>query len=70
VRGLKPRESFPTTKTVYTVPQDAKGPLTLTETVTANGDLGICTSAKYRRITGGTFRVEASLTGQCPGPVG
>jgi hypothetical protein len=43
---------------------------TNTVRLTASGDLGVCQSDKYPRITGGTIRAEATLQGKCPGPVG
>jgi hypothetical protein len=38
--------------------------------LSANGEMGICNSKKFPKITGGTVRAEASLTAACPGPVG
>ncbi|WP_405974383.1 hypothetical protein OG496_40505 [Streptomyces sp. NBC_00988] len=38
--------------------------------LSANGELGICSSAAHPKITGGTVRIEASLTAVCPGPIG
>ncbi|MBW5249201.1 hypothetical protein JGS39_09280 [Streptomyces sp. P01-B04] len=36
----------------------------------ANGEMGTCHSAVHPKITGGTVRVEASLSAACPGPFG
>ncbi|MEU0784639.1 hypothetical protein ABZ341_24070 [Streptomyces sp. NPDC006173] len=41
-----------------------------TSRLLASGEVGLCNSAKYPAITGGTIRIEAVLTGACPGPVG
>ncbi|WP_066363089.1 hypothetical protein [Herbidospora mongoliensis] len=38
--------------------------------LSGSGELGICSSKKYPKITGGTIRVESSLTAVCPGPIG
>ncbi|WP_330461636.1 hypothetical protein OIB37_35095 [Streptomyces sp. NBC_00820] len=38
--------------------------------LSANGDMGICSSSTHTGITGGTVQIEASLTAQCPGPYG
>ncbi|MYS20978.1 hypothetical protein GA0115240_124234 [Streptomyces sp. DvalAA-14] len=38
--------------------------------LSANGELGNCSSRRHPKITGGTIRLEASLTAQCPGPYG
>ena len=38
--------------------------------LSASGEVGLCRSAKYPKITGGTIRIEAALTAACPGPVG
>lgn len=32
--------------------------------------MGLCTSAKHPKITGGVVRFEASLEAACPGPIG
>ncbi|MFF7888165.1 hypothetical protein ACH40F_43785 [Streptomyces sp. NPDC020794] len=34
------------------------------------GSMGVCTSVKYPRITGGVVRVEASLEAECLGGIG
>ncbi|MFI9172572.1 hypothetical protein [Streptomyces lincolnensis] len=39
-----------------------------TTQVSANGDLGVCSSPEYPEITGGTFRFVGSGHGACPGP--
>ncbi|MEV0579460.1 hypothetical protein [Streptomyces sp. NPDC050392] len=38
--------------------------------LSANGEMGICSSATHPEITGGTVRFEAGLTAKCPGPFG
>ncbi|MFD8421788.1 hypothetical protein [Streptomyces sp. NPDC059466] len=38
--------------------------------LSADGEMGICSSRTHPRITGGTVRIEASLTAACPGPIG
>ncbi|MER5412193.1 hypothetical protein [Streptomyces virginiae] len=37
--------------------------------LSAGGDLGLCQSPERPRITGGTVRVEATASAQCPEPV-
>ncbi|MFI0964642.1 hypothetical protein ACH4S8_25080 [Streptomyces sp. NPDC021080] len=38
--------------------------------LTANGEMGTCTSSNHPKITGGTVRIESALTAACPGPIG
>lgn len=38
--------------------------------LSASGDMGLCTSDKHPKITGGTVRVEGAFQAACPGPVG
>ncbi|MEU8484374.1 hypothetical protein [Streptomyces sp. NPDC048641] len=38
--------------------------------LSANGNMGICTSTSHPKITGGTIQFQASLPAQCPGPYG
>ncbi|WP_327732732.1 hypothetical protein OG749_01565 [Streptomyces nojiriensis] len=37
--------------------------------LSASGDLGLCRSPERPKITGGTIRVEATASAQCPEPV-
>ncbi|WP_326774544.1 hypothetical protein [Streptomyces sp. NBC_01445] len=38
--------------------------------LSANGDMGNCTSKSHPKITGGSIQFQASLPAQCPGPIG
>lgn len=38
--------------------------------LSANGEMGLCSSTAHPKITGGTIHFEARLTARCPGPYG
>ncbi len=40
-----------------------------TSQITGNGELGVCSSEQNKKITGGVFRIVASGTGNCLGPL-